>query len=106
MEAEPGPHRVPEVGGPATGLAQQRRHRRPGPAATSADPPWPGRSTSTTWWSAARSASIEPHTRPVWVKPWAITRRRSLPRGLGVERRHRGTGLVDGSGFGGHGELR
>ncbi len=36
-------------------------------------------STRTTWWSVARSSSIDPHTRPVWVKPWAITRRGPWP---------------------------
>src|ERR1700676_1909272 len=36
-------------------------------------------STATTWWWRARSASIEPHTREVWVKPWASTRRAPTP---------------------------
>ncbi len=37
-------------------------------------------STTTTRWSRARSSSNEPHTRPVWVKPWAITTRGPRPR--------------------------
>ncbi len=78
MEAESRPHRIPEVRGPSADPAQQQGsvlqagdHGRRGTVAGQVDPDH--------LVVFARLPSIEPQTRPVWVKPWAITRRGPLP---------------------------
>ena len=51
----------------------------------SADRPWPGASTSTTSWSAARASASGPQQRPVWVNPWTSTSVRPGAPALGVQ---------------------
>ena len=49
-------HRVAEVGRPPADLAQQRAPHRQVERRHPAEPPWPGTSTSTTWWSSGQVA--------------------------------------------------